>query len=161
MVGCDANAVLTGWARANLPGRVRIDHTPGAPPLPYAAAEFDFAFAVSVLTHMRYRTQQVWLEELARVLRPGGVLLATAHGPLYMRLFAAGRVAEFVEQGHWETEGPADGSNEFASFHAPRRFAALCDRFELLEYFPEGCIEGKRVLFPLAGMQDVYVLRRR
>jgi SAM-dependent methyltransferase len=161
LVGCDSSAALTDWARANLPTGIRIDRTSGAPPLPYAAAEFDFAFAVSVLTHLRYRTQQILLQDLARVIEPGGTLLVTAHGPLFVKLFAPDRVAEFLEQGHWETEGAEDGSNAFASFHAPRQVAALSEEFELLEYFPEGRIGGRRVLFPLAGMQDVYVLRRR
>jgi SAM-dependent methyltransferase len=153
--------LLTGWARAHLPSRIRIDHTSAAPPLPYGDAEFDFVFAISVLTHLRRRTQQRWAEELARVLEPGGTLLVTLHGPVYVNLFAPQRIAEFNEAGHLEVEGAEDGSNEFASFHAPRSVATLFDRFDVLGYFPEGRIGGKRTLFPLAGLQDVYVLRRR
>lgn len=161
LVGCDSNAVLTDWARAHLPSRIRIDHTASVPPLPYADTEFDFAFGISVLTHLRYRTQQLWVQELARILKPGGVLLVTAHGAIYVTLFASNRVAEFNKEGHLEVEGAEDGSNEFASFHAPRHMAALADQFELLGYFPQGRIERKRTLFPLAGLQDVYVFRRR
>ena len=161
LVGCDSNAVLTDWARANLPDGIRIDHTSHEPPLPYGENEFDLAFAVSVLTHLRHRTQRLWAQELARIVRPGATLLVTAHGPLYVNVFAPGRAAEFEEAGHLELEGAEDGSNEFASFHAPGHLTALFDRFDLVEYFPEGRVRGKRVLFPLAGMQDVYVLRRR
>jgi hypothetical protein len=56
LVGCDSSAALTDWARAHLPESIRIDHSSHLPPLPYRDGEFDFAYAVSVLTHLRHRT---------------------------------------------------------------------------------------------------------
>jgi SAM-dependent methyltransferase len=161
LAGCDSNAVLVDWARAHLPARVRIAHTSPVPPLPYRPAEFDFVFAVSVFTHLSFRTQELWARELARVLEPGGTLLATYHGRPYVDIFARGRLAEFDRQGHLEMEIGEEGSNEFASFHAPTAVSALFDQFELVAHFPEGRIGRKRVPFPLAGLQDVSVLRRR
>ncbi|HEY6064896.1 MAG TPA: class I SAM-dependent methyltransferase, partial [Thermoanaerobaculia bacterium] len=161
LAGCDPNAALAGWARENLPARVRIDHTSLLPPLPYRDAEFDLAFAISVFTHLKFATQRVWARELARVVAPGGALLVTLHGPFYAGLFAPERATELEREGHFELEGAADGSNEFASFHLPQAVEALFDEFEAVAYFPEGRIRDKRVLFPLAGLQDVHVLRRR
>ncbi len=36
--------------------------------------------AISVFTHLREQAQFQWLEELARIVRPGGLVLATTHG---------------------------------------------------------------------------------
>jgi len=44
---------------------------------PFADGEFDFAFATSVFTHMFAPEVQHYLGEIARVLRPGGRMLAT------------------------------------------------------------------------------------
>jgi SAM-dependent methyltransferase len=44
---------------------------------PYADATFDFAFAISVFTHMLPADVERYLREAARVLRPGGSILAT------------------------------------------------------------------------------------
>jgi SAM-dependent methyltransferase len=44
---------------------------------PYPDATFDFAFATSVFTHMLHADVETYLRETARVLRPGGRLLAT------------------------------------------------------------------------------------
>lgn len=44
---------------------------------PYADAEFDYALAMSVFSHMRPDEMARYLVESARVLRPGGRLLAT------------------------------------------------------------------------------------
>ncbi len=44
---------------------------------PYAGASFDFAFAISVFTHLVQADASRYLAEAARVLRPGGRLLST------------------------------------------------------------------------------------
>lgn len=44
---------------------------------PYPAASFDLVFAASVYTHLTAATTTRYLEESARVLRPGGRLLAS------------------------------------------------------------------------------------
>ena len=44
---------------------------------PYPDASFDFAFATSVLTHMLAPDVEHYLDEIARVLRPGGRALLT------------------------------------------------------------------------------------
>jgi SAM-dependent methyltransferase len=44
---------------------------------PYADAGFDFAFATSVLTHLLADEADRYLAEMARVVRPGGRVLAT------------------------------------------------------------------------------------
>jgi SAM-dependent methyltransferase len=44
---------------------------------PYPADSFDIAFAASVFTHMRPNEIRRYMSEASRVLRPGGVLLAS------------------------------------------------------------------------------------
>lgn len=44
---------------------------------PYHDATFDFVFAISVFTHMLLSDVERYLQEAARVLRPGGRVLAT------------------------------------------------------------------------------------
>jgi SAM-dependent methyltransferase len=159
LVGCDANPSLAGWARAHLPPAVRVDHSRPLPPLDLPDGGFDLGLAISVFTHFRFQTQQLWAEELARVIRPGGTLLLTLHGRSYVELFLPERVEEFDREGHLEVER-GDGANASASFHAPGVVSRLFEKFDMLAGFPAGRIAGRRVLFPVAGLQDVYVLRR-
>ena len=51
------------------------------PPLPFAAASFDAAYALAVFTHLGEDLAHAWMDELARVLRPGGHLLVTDFHP--------------------------------------------------------------------------------
>jgi SAM-dependent methyltransferase len=78
--GCDVDAEAVGWCRDHLaPG----SFTPvGAwPPTPYADASFDVILGYSVFTHLTRMAQAAWLEELKRILAPGGLLIASVHGP--------------------------------------------------------------------------------
>lgn len=76
--GCDIDADNVAWCSANLPGSyvpTRLE-----PSLPYADGTFDVVYGVSVFTHLRSEWELRWLEELHRVLRPGGTMLVTVHG---------------------------------------------------------------------------------
>jgi len=76
--GCDPDAEAIEWCQTNLAGDFQV--SPLYPPLSYADESFDAVLALSVMTHLQRRTQRQWLKELRRILRPGGVLVATVHG---------------------------------------------------------------------------------
>jgi SAM-dependent methyltransferase len=160
LVGCDPDARLIDWARDHLPAGIHVDRTAPTPPLPYTSSQFDLVAAISVFTHLGFQTQELWVRELERILRPGGVILLTLHGKPYVRLFAPERFDDFEKVGHLEIEGAAEGATGFASFHTPAAVQRLFRGFEVLGYFPSGRIAGERTLFPLAALQDVYVLRK-
>jgi SAM-dependent methyltransferase len=77
--GCDPIPDAIQWARENLPG-IRFERSPEYPPLPYEDGAFDFVFAISIWSHFSETAALDWLEEMRRVIRPGGRLLLTAHG---------------------------------------------------------------------------------
>ncbi len=76
--GADIDREAVRWADANLGGEFTTCGL--APPLPYDDGSFDLITAFSVFTHLRRADQAAWLDEMRRLLRPGGVLLATTHG---------------------------------------------------------------------------------
>jgi SAM-dependent methyltransferase len=50
------------------------------PPTSFAEGMFDLVYAVSVFSHLSDDAHRKWLEEFSRILRPGGVLIATTWG---------------------------------------------------------------------------------
>jgi SAM-dependent methyltransferase len=50
------------------------------PPLPHSDGAFDLVFNHSVFTHIDERRQDLWLSDVQRVVRPGGLLVLTVHG---------------------------------------------------------------------------------
>jgi hypothetical protein len=84
----------------------------------------------------------------------------TLHGEAYARLLDAEGRAVLERDGFLERAGGEEGSNDFATYHAPDFAARLFAGFELAGFFPSGRIGGERVLFPLAALQDVLVFWR-
>jgi SAM-dependent methyltransferase len=83
LVGTDANSRPIEWDRNNLPG-IEFSHNALEPPLAYSDGSFDLIYALSVFTHIPLGWQRAWLDELRRVLRPGGYLLCTVHGDSFI-----------------------------------------------------------------------------
>lgn len=93
--GVDVDRRQIDWAARHLPGRFEV--IPAAPPTALVAGSFDVIFTISVFTHLDEAMQEAWLAELARLLRPGGLLLATTHAPEIART-SPGVTAPELEQ---------------------------------------------------------------
>jgi SAM-dependent methyltransferase len=116
-VGCDPNAEAIAWAGEHLPG-ARWFVSPTAPPLALEAGSVDVAYAISVWSHFAADAAVAWLEEMHRVIAPGGALVLTTHGYDAVAEFkrrdqmhpdTAGAVArEFIRTGHsfYDVFGP-------------------------------------------------------
>ncbi len=152
LTGVDVDPRGVEWCQAHLRGTF-LTIAPD-PPLPFEAGNFDVIYAVSVFTHFDERTQFVWLEELRRVLRPGGLFIATTHAPdlTYSRpdLTAAHHV-ELAEKGF--TFIPGDGAfNDDSAFHSAGYLAREWSRF----FTP---VEHRHM--GLCGYQDISVWAER
>ncbi|MGH9366320.1 MAG: class I SAM-dependent methyltransferase [Thermoanaerobaculia bacterium] len=77
--GVDIDGEAIAWCVGALP-RGRFQQSGPYPPLPFPDRYFDLVVAYSVFTHLERGVQKLWLAEMRRVLSPGGLLLATAHG---------------------------------------------------------------------------------
>jgi SAM-dependent methyltransferase len=174
--GSDVDADAVGWARANLPG-ARWEVSSFLPPLPFADGEFDLVYSISIFTHFDEPTQFRWLEELARVVRPGGLALLTTHGEhAYQAMKRDGEhapdpesfVARMASHGPLEEEGfvyepfeiTAWNKSEYPGIEGSFGQTAHSEHyvrerwttdFELLAALPRR----------IGGWQDCMVLRRR
>jgi SAM-dependent methyltransferase len=54
------------------------------PPLQFADASFDIVVAYSVFSHLNEEAHLKWLAEIHRILRPGGVFIATTQGRTFI-----------------------------------------------------------------------------
>lgn len=75
---CDVKASNVSWVRTHFPASVEAHASGVGPPLPLPTASCDVVTAFSVFTHID-DAEHDWLEELRRVLRPGGLLYLTVH----------------------------------------------------------------------------------
>lgn len=149
MTGFDYNPSAIGWCSDNIPG-ASFALNGLMPPLPAGDEAFDALYCISVFTHLSEAAHRAWAGELARVLKPGGVLLASFHGPEQAggllpeerALFDAGQlvVRDWVKE----------GGRTFVAYH-PHAFVRdlLTPHFDIAE--------GP---LPAAG-QTVWIARRK
>ena len=78
--GCDIDAPSIEWIERNMSPPLHAFRNGEAPPLDRPEDSFDLVYAVSVFTHIG-DLWAAWLLELRRVLKPGGILIATFLGP--------------------------------------------------------------------------------
>lgn len=79
--GCDMHPESIEWCEANLDPPFNFFVNSSSPPLADVEDEtYDLVVAVSVFTHLAGGWSN-WLAELQRVTKPGGLLVATFHGP--------------------------------------------------------------------------------
>lgn len=101
-LGCDPNGEAIAWAQGALP-MARWFQSPIDPPLALEDASVDVVYAISIWSHFAAAPARRWLDEMHRIVKPGGALLLTTHGlntfATYVRgeLMNRGLIAEGVD----------------------------------------------------------------
>jgi SAM-dependent methyltransferase len=114
--GTDYNPDLINWCRNNLKfAEFRINELSGQ--LPYDAESFDFIYVFSVFTHLNEPLQFFWINELSRVLKPGGFLYFTTHGEYYLSELNQQEREQFFAGNLVIREDQRSGENICAVFH--------------------------------------------
>lgn len=150
--GTDYNRKLVEWCERNLTF-ARFDSNQLLPPLRYEDRTFDLIYALSVFTHLPESLQHRWIDELFRILKPGGYLFITAHGKHYLEMLAASERNDFEAGQLVVRYQEAAGTNMCSAFHSEEYVRGkLAKSFEVVDYVPEGA-KGN-------PYQDVYLLRR-
>lgn len=138
--GIDIDARAIDWCKQNLTFAT-FASSQELPPTSCAADSFDFVYVISVFTHLAEDYQFRWLEELRRIIKPGGVLLLTVHGLEGDRGF-------IYERSYEKGLFPGWYQN---SFHSKQYvYENFPKYFQVLDYFPRA----------MGQHQDVVVLQK-
>lgn len=150
--GTDYNPRLVRWCRRALPfAEVRRNDLAGR--VDWADESFDLVYALSVFTHLTEAVGFAWVDELARVLKPGGHLLLTTHGDHYRTALTPDERADY-DAGRAVVRGSRrEGSNDCATFHPPAFVREhLARGLVVVDHRPEGALGNPR--------QDLWLLRK-
>jgi ubiquinone/menaquinone biosynthesis C-methylase UbiE len=154
LYGTDIDARAISWCQARLDFG-RFSTNAGRPPLAFADNHFDLVYAISVFSHLRVDYQEAWLRELARVTRPGGIVLLTVHGPSCTGRLDPELRRQFLADGFVFREADATKAIfprwYMASYQTPEYLRdAVRGSFDVLGQFPRG----------LCDYQDIVLLQK-
>ena len=77
--GSDIDSQAIDWCSAYLGARAKFVVNETMPPLPFPDRFFDFVYSISIFTHLPEAMQFAWLEDINRVLKPGGRAVISTH----------------------------------------------------------------------------------
>ena len=122
---------------------------------------FDLIYGISVFTHLSATMQTQWILELARICKPGGILLVTTMGLHYEKQLLKSEKNNLIENGIVEKEfktnkGIHIGNRNYAVYETAAYFEALIkDHFTVLQYF-DGVNNSDKF-----GGQDLWILQKK
>jgi SAM-dependent methyltransferase len=93
----------------------------------------------------------LWIEELKRILKPGGLLFLTTQGNAFKDKLTQSEKSDF-DDGHLIVRGAVkEGHRTFSSFHPNPFMEKLFDSFVILKHIS---IENE------GNVQDVWIVRK-
>jgi SAM-dependent methyltransferase len=158
LYGTDIDPEAIAWFSDNYPQFGQLNCNPHLPPLQFADEQFDLIFSVSVFTHLPEEMQFAWLEELRRVVKPGGYLLLSFHGDFSTQRTSNPNIIQATQQKGFHyvasEQVMVEGLPTFYqnTFHTPEYIRQEWGKyFEVLTTIPQG----------IGQNQDLAVLRKR
>jgi SAM-dependent methyltransferase len=94
--GVDIDPQAIGWTQEHLP-HLKTSLGPLMPRTDYADDQFSFVYGLAVMTHLERSVQEAWLEEIRRILRPGGLAALTFAGDTAVAFASRWLDREFLE----------------------------------------------------------------
>ncbi len=154
LFGCDVDKAAIFWSSSALPTAKHVVSETAAT-LPFATGCFDGAYAISVFTHFDRAAQTAWAGELARVVRPGGLIAISTMGPHALNNFVEidGPACrqELAVHGFYFFPG-GEAFNARGAFHTRDGLAGIFEPWFRLRSWNEAGLDG---------FQDLAVFERR
>jgi SAM-dependent methyltransferase len=115
-IGTDYNGKTIAWCRDSIPG-IGFEYNGLTPPLPLPDASVDALYCVSVFTHLSEEMHFAWMGEIARVLRPGGIVLMALNGDRFRATLSGAELSRY-DAGDIVVRGNVlEGSRTYLAFH--------------------------------------------
>lgn len=150
--GTDYNPRLVEWCRENLKfAEFRVNALSAR--LPYEPESFDFVYAFSVFTHLSESLQFFWINELSRVLKPGGYIYFTTHGDYFFPQLSVEEKEKFLDGQLVVRVAEQSGSNTCVAYH-PAAYVRenMARDFSVVDFIP-GRVGGDL-------LHDIYLFKK-
>jgi SAM-dependent methyltransferase len=133
--GSDYNPTTIAWCRDAVRD-IRFELNSLEPPLVFDDASFDAIYSISVLTHLSEALQGAWIKELARVLRPGGIIIVTVKGASFKPILLPEEVSRWESGDLIVRDQVEEGKRMYGAFHPVAYMEKLLADYEILEHIP-------------------------
>lgn len=139
VIGSDYNSESIAWDKKSLKNITFIKNNL-LPPIDLHDDSIDFAYAISVFTHLSDQSCRAWFQELHRVIRSGGFFLFTTAGDFYNSLGSTwDEKIAYSNEGFIVRDQYEEGKKMFLTRHSPDYINKIIkERFEVVSHKPAG-----------------------
>lgn len=156
LVGSDVNPEMIEWCQTNLP-EIEFYHNELTPPLTFARDDsFDLMLASSVFTHIPLDTQELWLAEMQRILRPGGIFVCSVLGNFHTSVLLDTEEQEELQQQGSITLTSKDSQATYSTRVGGSAWDVIQTRSEVIRVFGSYF----QIIDYIPGVQDFLVLHK-
>lgn len=117
--GSDYNPATVNWCRINLP-QIQFLHNNLEPPIQAEPGSFDVIYCISVFTHLSESLHYQWIQEILRLLKPGGLFISTFHGNCYRNHLSPEEQKKFDSGELVVRDKIREGKKNFSAYHGDR-----------------------------------------
>lgn len=149
----DYNEQTIQWCRKNIPG-VHFYTNAVSPPTVFDDSFFDAIYGISIFTHLSREKHTLWMNELYRVLKPGGLLLITTQGSAFRNILTDTERKHFDEGLSVERAGVKEGHRMFSAFQPEGFMRSLVSGNWNVLKFKEGSVQD------WGAEQDTWILKK-
>jgi SAM-dependent methyltransferase len=146
--GTDYNRASIAWCSANFTD-IYFHSNDLMPGLVYEKEMFDLIYGISIFTHLSQEAHEAWLNELIRVLKPGGILFLTLHGLSFRNKLTPKEQQQFDDDQLVVRGNVTEGHRTFTAFHPEKWVRIWTLSLTVLEQIPGA-----------EGEQDVWLLKK-
>ena len=156
LVGSDVNPEMIEWCQKNLP-EIEFYHNELTPPLTFAEDDsFDLMVASSVFTHIPLDTQELWLAEMQRILRPGGIFICSVLGNFHTSVLLSPEEKQELENNGNFTLTSEDSQATYSTRVGGSAWDVIQTRSEVIRVFGSFF----QIVDYIPGVQDFLILRK-
>jgi len=153
--GTDYNKKYIQWCQTNIAG-IRWCVNDLNPPLPFKEESFDAVIGLSVFTHLAEPSHSVWMKELHRITKRGGIVYLTTQGSGFQSKLTANEIRLFENGSLVEREIKREGHRLYSTFHPLSYMQNLFGSFfEICEL-----VEGSNLQAD-QPVQDTWILKKK
>ncbi len=151
--GTDYNTKSIEWCKMNLPG-IEFNVNSLEADLPYSDDFFDVIYGISIFTHLSEQMHVSWMNELNRIIKPGGVMYLTTQGDNF-RIKLTEVEREKYDKGELVVRGNVkEGHRTYSAFQPKKFMEDLFSEHEILEHIKKQ--PGNKLWLP----QDTWIVRK-
>lgn len=129
LYGSDYNPETIDWCRRHFPGITFLNNGLH-PPLGLESGSVDVFYCISVFTHLSEASHQLWISEIDRVLKPGGLFIGTFHGAAFRDQLTLDEQQVFDSGKLVIRDKITEGKKNFSAYHSDSAVRWLFGRFD-------------------------------